>query len=239
VFYKVKFGQVGYNAGHEFMDIFSYYKQQQGQFTVTIDWNDWTEVGMGVRAVNRRSAGSRSLPDNRKEIESIFSTSPAEGIDVFRLILENNVSRVVVFHHDLHRSIEVMNNPVEPETQTGSFDGTNEDTGKLRERPELSTDYVPPSNELEQFIVGIWEKAFGFEKIGIMDDLLELGGDSLTVIQIISRIKEVYPVDISLNIFFENPTVIQLTRMIKELLYEKIQGLSEEELDALTEQDIL
>ncbi|MGD2085221.1 MAG: SDR family NAD(P)-dependent oxidoreductase [Candidatus Aminicenantes bacterium] len=239
VFYKIKFGQVGYNAGHEFMDIFSYYKQQQGQFTVTIDWNDWTEVGMGVRAVNRRSASSHNLPENRKESESILSISPAEGIDVFRRILENNLARVVVSHYDLNRLMEVMNNPAEAEAQAGSFHGTDENSKKLHERPELSTDYVPPSDELEQFIVGIWEKAFGFKKIGIMDDLFELGGDSLTIIQIISRVKEVYPVEISLNIFFENPTIIQLARMIKELLFEKIQGLSEEELDALTEQNIM
>jgi len=50
VYYEIKFGQVGYNAGHEFMDAFAYYKRRQGQFTVAIDWNDWTEVGMAVRA---------------------------------------------------------------------------------------------------------------------------------------------------------------------------------------------
>ncbi|HLP57556.1 MAG TPA: SDR family NAD(P)-dependent oxidoreductase, partial [Candidatus Deferrimicrobium sp.] len=233
VFYKIKFGQVGYNAGHEFMDIFSYYKQQQGQFTVTIDWNDWTEVGMSVRPTYKRNVDSKNPAANRTGIENILSISPAEGIDVFLRILENNVSRVVVSHHDLHRLMELMNKLVNMETQTGSLDGTIQDTDKLHERPELSTDYVPPANELEQFIIDIWEKIFGFKKIGSRDDWFELGGDSLSVVQLISRIKEVYPVEISVNIFFENPTIAGLAEMITELLYEKVRDLSEAEVDAL------
>jgi acyl transferase domain-containing protein len=238
VFYKVKFGQVGYNAGHEFMDIFSYYKQQQGQFTVTIDWNDWTEVGMTVRATSGTNAAGSGHPGNRTESENLFSISPAEGIDVFRRILENNVPRVVVSHHDLHRLMELMNNPAPAETQTGSLDGTKENTAGLRERPELSAAYVPPASELEQFILNLWEKTLGFRKLGIEDDWFELGGDSLTIIQVISRLKEVYPVEISVNIFFESPTIARLAEMITELLYEKVRDLSEEEFAALTEQGI-
>jgi acyl transferase domain-containing protein/acyl carrier protein len=239
VLYKAKFAQVGYNAGHEFMDIFSYYKQQQGQYTVTIDWNDWTEVGMGVRASQKLNPDSSSLSDNSSGKEKIFSISPAEGINVFRRILEKNVSRVVVSPRDLQQIIEFIGNPVREITQTDSFDGTIQETDKVYERPQISTDYVPPSDELEQLITDIWEKIFGFKKIGIMDDWFELGGDSLTVIQLISRVKEVYPVEISVNVFFANPTIAGLAEMIKELLYEKVRSLSEEELEALTGQDIL
>jgi len=63
----------------------------------------------------------------------------------------------------------------------------------------------------------------------------ELGGDSLVVVQIISRIKEIYAVEISLDIVFENPTIARLAERIKELLIQKVQSLSEEELDALAE----
>ena len=124
------------------------------------------------------------------------------------------------------------------EKQADSFAGTKESRGKLRERPELGTDYIPPANELEEFIVDTWEKILGYTKIGISDDWFELGGDSLIVAQLISRLREVYPVEISINAFFENPTAAGLAEMIRELLYEKVRSLSEEELDALVEQDI-
>jgi acyl carrier protein len=239
VLYKIKFGQVGYNAGHEFLDVFSYYQQQQGRYTVTIDWNDWTEVGMAVRAAQGHHTGSRGPSANRAGEEDILSISPLEGIDVFRRILENKINRVVVSHHDLHRLIELMNNPVRQGAQAGSIDQSGEKGtgGRLHERPAISADYEPPTNELEEFILDIWEKILGIKKIGIMDDWFELGGDSLTVTQLIARVREVYPVEVSVNIFFENPTIAGLAEMIEELLYEKVQGLSEEELDALIEQE--
>jgi malonyl CoA-acyl carrier protein transacylase/NAD(P)-dependent dehydrogenase (short-subunit alcohol dehydrogenase family)/acyl carrier protein len=241
VLYKIKFGQVGYNAGHEFLDVFAYYKQRQGRYTVTIDWNDWTEVGMAVRAAQRHHTGSRGPSDNRTGNDDILSISPEEGIDVFQRIVENNINRVVVCHHDIHRLKELIYNAAREIAQTGTIDQTGEKTAAvvLHERPAISTDYEPPTNELQEFILDIWEKTLGFKNIGIMDDWFELGGDSLIVTQLISRIREVYPVDISLNIFFENPTTARLAEMIEELLYEKVKGLSEEELDALMEQDIL
>jgi len=235
VLYKVKFGQVGCNAGHEFIDNFAYYKQQQGQFAVAIDWNDWVEVGMSARVAHKHNTVNSNPSDNL--IETLLSISPREGIDVFRHILENNISRVVVSHYDLNRLIEFMNNPSTLGVKTGSSSPSIQDAKKVYERPELSTDYVAPSNELEQFIVDIWEKIFGFNKIGVHDYWFELGGDSLTVVQLFSRIKAVYPVDISVNLFFENPTVANLAEMITGLLYEKILELSEEELDALNELD--
>jgi NAD(P)-dependent dehydrogenase (short-subunit alcohol dehydrogenase family)/acyl carrier protein len=240
VLYKIKFGQVGYNAGHEFLDVFSYYKQRQGRYTVTIDWNDWTEVGMAERVAQRHHTGSSGPTGNRTGKEDILSISPEEGIDVFRRILENNINRVVVSHRDLHGLMELMNKAAREAARTGSFDQTGEKTagaGLLHERPAISTDYEPPTNELQEFILDIWEKILGIKKIGIMDDWFELGGDSLTVAQLISRVREIYPVEISINIFFENPTTAGLAEMIEKLLYEKVRGLSEEEVDALTEQD--
>jgi len=241
VLYKTKFGQVAYNTGHEFMDVFSFYKQQQGRFTVTIDWNDWTQVGMTVRAAQRRNARGCKAPGNRtgsENIENILSISPEEGIDVFQRIVENNLARVVVFHLDLHRLIEFIDNPEQGEIPMGFSDTAKENRVTLYERPELKSGYVPPSNELEQFIIDTWEKTLGFNKIGTMDDWFDLGGDSLMLTQLIAGIKEVYPVDISLNLFFENPTAARLAEMIGELLYEKIRDLSEEEFEAL-KQDIL
>jgi NAD(P)-dependent dehydrogenase (short-subunit alcohol dehydrogenase family)/acyl carrier protein len=235
VLYKIKFGQVGYNAGHEFLDVFSYFKQRQGRYTVTIDWNDWTGVGMAERAAQRHQTGGQSPTGNRTRQEDILSISPAEGIDVFQRIVENNINRVVVSHRDLHGLIEMMNKSARKGAPTGE---KTAGAGSLHERPAISTDYEPPTNELQEFLLDTWEKILGIKKIGIMDDWFELGGDSLTVAQLISRIREVYPVDISINNFFENPTVAGLAEMIRELLYEKIKSLSEEELDALVEQDI-
>ena len=50
----------------------------------------------------------------------------------------------------------------------------------------LHEDYVPPSSDTEKAIVEVFEKIFNMDKIGINDDVVKLGGDSLTAIKVIS-----------------------------------------------------
>ncbi len=89
-------------------------------------------------------------------------------------------------------------------------------------------DYAAPRNDLEQGIVRIWQEFLGFEKIGIHDNFFHLNGDSLTATQLVSRLKEMYPVEIPLQDFFAEPTVAHLAEVIKKLLVERIKSLSPE-----------
>ena len=52
----------------------------------------------------------------------------------------------------------------------------------------LHTEYVAPVNENEKIIVNAFEKVFNQDKIGIYDDFIRLGGDSLTAIRLLSYI---------------------------------------------------
>ena len=54
----------------------------------------------------------------------------------------------------------------------------------------LHTEYVAPTNEAEKAIIKAFEKAFNIEKIGIHDDFIRLGGDSLIAIKIVSQLEE-------------------------------------------------
>ncbi|UCH92334.1 MAG: amino acid adenylation domain-containing protein [Candidatus Aminicenantes bacterium] len=100
--------------------------------------------------------------------------------------------------------------------------------------PEEEEEYEAPRNELEQNIANIWQEFLGFEKIGIYDNFFHLNGDSLTATQLITRIKELYPVDVTMQDFFEEPTIAHLAQVIKKLLIEKIKNLSPEEKKKLT-----
>jgi len=53
---------------------------------------------------------------------------------------------------------------------------------------ESKVDYAPPRNSIDQDFVEIFEDVLDIEKIGIDDSLFDLGGDSLTVMMIFSRI---------------------------------------------------
>jgi hypothetical protein len=47
--------------------------------------------------------------------------------------------------------------------------------------------YDPPTNEKETALAEIWSKVLRLDKVGINDDVFELGGDSLLIFQIVTR----------------------------------------------------
>lgn len=105
--------------------------------------------------------------------------------------------------------------------------------------PDLSIDeeYEAPRDELEECIAGLWQEFLGLERIGIHSNFFDINGDSLTATQMITRLHKIYPVEITLQGFFENPTIVHLAEVIRELLLEKVKELSEEELDRLEDSE--
>jgi len=83
-------------------------------------------------------------------------------------------------------------------------------------RPELQESYVAPRNPVEEVVAQIWTEVFGFEAIGMHDNFLELGGHSLLATQIMTRLQDIFPVDLPMTYFFGAPTVAELSaRLIK------------------------
>ncbi len=77
-------------------------------------------------------------------------------------------------------------------------------------RPQLSTAYEAPRNEIEDLIVELWKAALGFQLIGIRDNFFELGGHSLLAVQVVRKINETFSSEVTLRDFFDVPSVAQL-----------------------------
>jgi amino acid adenylation domain-containing protein/non-ribosomal peptide synthase protein (TIGR01720 family) len=80
-------------------------------------------------------------------------------------------------------------------------------------RPALQTPYAPPQNELEQRIAEIWQGLLRIDRVGHHDPFFELGGDSLLAIQLLSRLRAAFQMELSPADFFETPTVAGLARI--------------------------
>ncbi|HYW71141.1 MAG TPA: amino acid adenylation domain-containing protein [Pyrinomonadaceae bacterium] len=115
-------------------------------------------------------------------------------------------------------------------------------------RPELERVYVAPRGALEELVTTCWEEVLGLERVGIQDDFFELGGHSLLATQIIGRLREIFPIELPLRTLFESPTVAGLSARIVEQdgtgtveniasTLKELTGLSEEEIQALLEQE--
>lgn len=78
--------------------------------------------------------------------------------------------------------------------------------GRVRPRPGPTP---APAGLLE-----IWCEVLGFEDLGPDEDLFDLGGHSLTVIQLSARIRERFGVDIPVDVFFDEPTAGEIARRV-------------------------
>lgn len=81
-------------------------------------------------------------------------------------------------------------------------------------RQEVEATFVSPRNELECTIAQIWQDILGIQPIGVQDNFFELGGHSLLATQIISRCRQAFGVEISLQSVFETPTIAALASTI-------------------------
>ena len=92
-----------------------------------------------------------------------------------------------------------------------------------------SGSYEPPGTPIEAALVTLWKDILRRDQIGIHDSFFALGGYSLLALQMISRIRALYPVDLSIRTIFERPTIASLAEGLENALIEKIHGLSEDE----------
>ncbi|MDI1433385.1 non-ribosomal peptide synthetase [Polyangium sorediatum] len=73
---------------------------------------------------------------------------------------------------------------------------------------------VAPRNPTEAALARIWQEVLGLHTVGIDADFFELGGHSLLATQIVSRIRDVLEVHISVRALFERPTVSKLAELV-------------------------
>jgi amino acid adenylation domain-containing protein/non-ribosomal peptide synthase protein (TIGR01720 family) len=78
-------------------------------------------------------------------------------------------------------------------------------------RTDLSTPYAPPRTPAESTLAEIWGSVLGLEKVGLDDNIVELGGDSILSIQVVTRCRAA-GLEISPRNLFETPTISGLAR---------------------------
>jgi acyl carrier protein len=103
----------------------------------------------------------------------------------------------------------------------------------------------PPRTPLEKGLVEIWAALLNVASVGVHDNFFELGGHSLLAVQLLSRVRQVYGVELSLEVVYSGEfTVAELAKAVelKEIeqsgadyqdLLRELEGLSDEEARAL------
>jgi len=84
--------------------------------------------------------------------------------------------------------------------------------------PEYGATNVPPRTPVEELLANIWCHVLNIGEAGVHDNFFELGGHSLLAMQVSSRVRERFQVDLPLRSLFESPTVAELAIRIEEAM---------------------
>jgi amino acid adenylation domain-containing protein len=76
---------------------------------------------------------------------------------------------------------------------------------------------VEPQTETERAVAGIWVKLLNRERIGLHDDVFDLGANSLLAMRALSQIRELFGLHVPTRNLFEAPTVAGLAAVIDRL----------------------
>jgi len=109
--------------------------------------------------------------------------------------------------------------------------------------PNSASTFVAPRTMVEEKVAEIWAELLGLEQVGVHDHFFDLGGHSLLATRVISRVREVFQVELPLRLIFAN--ALTVAGMADTIELYTIEQASEEdvaaalkELDELPEEEI-
>lgn len=98
---------------------------------------------------------------------------------------------------------------------------------------QTTTQYATPDTPIEEAVADLFSDLTNVAQIGRYDNFFQLGGHSLLITQLASRVHTIFEVELSLRALFENPTVIDMSILIEEKMLEMLEALDEDEIDLL------
>ncbi len=202
------YGQSDYAAANSFIDAFANCIKNKNpeENIISINWSLWKETGMGINTL---------LPNNmQKEQNERLKTAitNSEGIEAFNKIADTKgIPQILVSPFN----IESKNNTETDKKENSNIEISDQTDDNFFERPDIDSEYDPPQDHEEKILVRIWENVLGIKGIGINDNFFKLGGHSLNVTQVISRLNKEFNTSCSLTVIFENNTVKELAEYIK------------------------
>ncbi|HYO54459.1 type I polyketide synthase, partial [Archangium sp.] len=193
-------GFAAYSAANCFLNVLAALEGRAASTRwLSVNWDGWDFEGAGQGRL--QSTGQSVLP-----------MTAAEGVEAFRRILGGGkVANWVVSAESLEERLAVW---VQQEAPAAPVKQEPVEAASSHQRPDLGTEYVAPRDDVEATLAGIWAELIGVQQVGIHDSFFQLGGHSLLGMQLLSRIRERFQVDLPLRSLFASPTIAGLALFI-------------------------
>ncbi|MFH0891180.1 MAG: SDR family NAD(P)-dependent oxidoreductase, partial [Candidatus Falkowbacteria bacterium] len=209
-------GASGYTAANCYLNSFSDYRRCENNITtnyISIMWPNWEGLGL-IQGSDIDKTRQLFFPTNEEEamdrFDYVFNKKIANNFVVGRLNYDSEILSLgnylpFTFSSALQKKV---NRHQERLKRTGTYiDGP-------------STDIIPPSlkgrqaekeyTEIERKVASVWRSVLGYDEIDVNANFFEIGGDSLSIIQVHRQLEKFYPGLINIAQLFTNPTVVKL-----------------------------
>lgn len=188
-------GQVDYCSANRILDSYALAAETYFEYPVfctTMNWQAWRDVGM--------AANSKTL---LVELDESNSTAPKEGCILFEKIINADLNQVIISNTDLNFY----------QIPKSSLD--NNDTKKTERECFENTD-------ITKRLKKIFCEILGLSEVNLDDDFYELGGHSLLAINLLSKIRTIFKINIPSATLFKFKTVRELETIIQSSLKEQV-----------------
>jgi SAM-dependent methyltransferase len=81
-------------------------------------------------------------------------------------------------------------------------------------RAAIGGSFVAPQTELERLIATVWQEVLGLEKVGVHDNFFDLGGHSLLLVRLQSKLRDVLHTEVAIIDLLRYPTVSALAKAL-------------------------
>jgi acyl transferase domain-containing protein len=197
-----------YAASNRFMDAFALGRRQLGETCwISVDWDRWQEESPGEFTSGWVAATE-------------FVLTPAEGAEAFsRILVQKNLGHVIVSTADLNARLEPWTtSQISPKAAVPGSPNPAEASSLPASASVTSliaaSSPAPALNDIEKTLAGIWSDLLGVTHVNATDNFFDLGGDSLLLMRVQMKVRELFNVDLAAAELFQYPTVSGLAQRL-------------------------
>lgn len=88
------------------------------------------------------------------------------------------------------------------------------------EKEKGSETFQAPTNEFEEIVANTWMEILKLDRVGVDENFIRLGGNSLNAMTITSRLKNAFELDLAITLVFDYPTVRTYAAYVKKKIIE-------------------